>query len=188
MLCQFEGITFDDALIESSIQEMEKEFGQINFDNIIANNQEENIQDKKKHMELTTIVSNAETEFDIQSEVYEIAEFGAVDIKQNQKNVHIQFDPSDIDRNSPFNDDLQMDSNKKIESLEIQTKVTIHNNNENSKNDLIGISSQPHGLVSSQSIKEREIDTMADGDLTDIKDMKLHGHTSLNKHVRFEIS
>ena len=141
------------------------------------------MKDKKKHMELTKIVSNAETEYDIQSEVYEIAEFGAVDIKQNQKNVHIQFHSSDIDRNSPFNDDLQMDSNKKIESLEIQTKVTIHNENKSSKHDLNGISSQPHDLVSSQSIKDIEIDTMAD-----IKHMKLQEYTSLNEQVEFEIS
>ena len=97
-------------------------------------------------------------------------------MKQSQKNVDIQFHASDFVRNSPFNDDLQMNSNKKIESPEMQTQDEIHNVSSNSK-------SQPLDIVSSQSFRCREMDTTVDVDLTAINSLKLHTHPSVNKQV-----
>ena len=105
-------------------------------------------------------------------------------VKQNKKNVDIQFHVSDFDSISPFIDDIEMDSNKKIESLEMQTQVEIHNKNSNSKHDLDTTISQPLDLVSSQSNRVGAMDAAADGDLTVIKLSKLQTHTSLDEKVK----
>ena len=57
----FEGIKFEDAFMEAPIQELENEFDLIDFNKIMSNNQDENI------------------------------EIVALDINQNQENVDIQF-------------------------------------------------------------------------------------------------
>ena len=148
--------------MEVPIQELEKQFDQINFDHIIASKQDENIQ--------------SESESDSMS-----VDLEAVDVKQNLKNVDIQFHAPDFDRNSPFNDDLDMDSNKNIESLELQTQVVIHTANLNSEYDSNKTISQPLDFVSSQSVGE--LNTLVDGHLTVIKLSKLQNHTSLNEQV-----
>ena len=168
--------------MEAPIQELEKEFDQIDFDRIMSKNQKENITGKDEYMELTTDVSKADPEFNI-SEVDDSIEHGAPDIRQNQENVDVQFHDSDLDRNFPFNDDQQMMSDKKIESLEMQTQVEIHNVNSKSKHDLDTTSSQPLDLVSSQSHRNGEVATPADEDLTDKKPLNLQTYTSLNEQV-----
>ena len=151
--------------MEVPIQELENEFDQINFDHIIASKQDENIQ--------------SESESDSMS-----VDSDAVDVKQNQKNVYIQYNALDFDRNSPFIDDLDMDSNKKIESHEMQTQVETHNANLNSEHDSNKTISQPVFFLSSQSERDVEVETAIDGDLTDIKPLILQTYKSLNKQVK----
>ena len=176
----FKGIRFEDAFIGSSIQELEKEFDQIDFDNIISSNQDEIIPDIEKHIELTKIVSKGRPESDerILSEVNECVDLGYVDVKQHQENVNIQFHASDFDRNSSLNDDLQ--KKKRMEPLQMQTKVEMNivNVNSNSKHD-----SQPLDLVSSQDNKDRVDDNTADEELTIVKKLNIQTLASLNKQV-----
>ena len=169
--------------METSIQELEKEFEQINFEKIMSNNQEENIPDKEKHTKLTTNVSKANLELNILSEADKSEELGDVDIKENQENVDVQFHDSDLDRNFPFNNDLQMNTNKKIELLEMKTQVEIHNVNSNTIHDLDTTISLPLDLESSQSIRNGEIDNSVDGDSTVIKPLKIQTYTLLNEQV-----
>ena len=150
--------------MEAPIQELEKEFDQINFDHIIASKQDENIQSESESDSMSVTVDS-----------------DAVDVKKNKKSFDIQLHDLDFDRNSPFNDDLQMDSNKKIESLEIQTQVEIHN--ENSKHEIDTNISQTLDLVSSKSHRNGEVATAADEDLTDKKPLNLQTNTSLNEQV-----
>jgi hypothetical protein len=110
-------------------------------------------------------------------------ELGDVNIKQNQENVDVQFHNSDLDRNFPFNNDQQMISDKKIESLEMQTQDEIHNVNSKSKHDLDTTSSQPLDLVSTQSDRDEKMVTAADEDLTDKKPLNLQMYISLNEQV-----
>ena len=162
--------------MEAQIQELEKEFDQIDFDKMMLNNQDEKTPVKEKYMEITTNISKADPEFNI-SEVDDSKELCALDIRQNQKKVDVQFHASDLDRNSPFIDDLQMDSNKKIESLEMQTQVEIHK--ENSKHEIDTNISQPLDLVSTQSDRDKKMVTKVDV----IKLSKLQNHTLLNEQV-----
>ena len=164
---------------------MEKEFDQINFDDIISNSQDDNIKGNKKHMEPSSNVLKAEPKFNTTSEVDNIVELDAVDLKQNQEHVEIQFHAPDFVRKSPFNDDLQMDSHKKTESHEILTHIEIPNANSNTKHDSDKAFSQPLDLESSQSIRDKEMVTSADGDLTVIKLSKLQSHPSLNEQVLY---
>ena len=145
----------------------------------MSNNQDETTPGKEEHTELTTNVSKADLELNLLSESDKSVELGDVDIKQNQENVDIQVHAPELDRSSSFNDDLQMESNKKIESLEMQTQVKI-----NIDTNI----SQPLDLESSLSIRDREMNSAADGYLTVIKQLKLkqlklQPHTSLNRQV-----
>ena len=121
----------------------------------MSNNQDENTTGKEKHMELTT---------------------NAPDIRQNQENVDVQFHSSDLDRNSPFIDDLQTNSHKNIESLEMETQVEIHNENSNHEIDT---------NISTQSDRDERMVTAVDGDLTVLKLSKFQPHTSLNEQVLY---
>ena len=141
--------------MEAPIQELEKEFDQINFEKIMSNNKEENIPDKEKHTELTTNVTNADLELNILLKADKSLELGDVDIKQNQENVDVQFHDSDLDRNFLFIDDQQMISEKKIESPEMQTQV------------------------------DEKMVTAVDGDLTVLKLSKFQTHTLLNEQVLY---
>ena len=163
--------------MEATIEELEKEFDQIDFDKIMSNNHDEKTPVKEKHMELTINISKADPEFNI-SEIDDSIELGALDVRQNQENVDVQLHSSDLDRNSPFNDDLQTDSNKNIESLEMETQVEIHNVNSNTNSDIT--ISMPNELHSSPFIRDKEIDTSVDGDLTVIKLSKLQNEQVLN--------
>ena len=168
--------------MEAPIQELEKEFDQIDFDKIMSNNKDEKKPSKEKHMELTTNISKADPEFNI-SELDNSKELCALDIRQNQKNVDVQFHVSDLDRNSSFNNDQQKySSNANIESLEMQTQIEIHKENSNSNLNIDTNISQPLNLESSP-IRDKEIDTSVDRDLPVIKLSKLQMHTILNKKV-----
>ena len=167
--------------MEAPIKELEKQFDQINFDKIMSNNQDEK-RGKDKNMELTTNLSKADPEFNI-SKPDDSIDLGAQDIRQNQENVDVQFHASYLNRNSPFNDVILTDSHKNIELLEMQTQVYIHKENLNSNQNIDTNISQPLDLESSQIIRDKEIDTSVDGDLTVIKLSKLQTHTTLNKKV-----
>ena len=184
-LSYFEGIKFENAFMETSIQELEKEFEQINFEKM-SNNQEEIIPDKEKHTN-TKLTTNeklkANLELNILSEGDKSVELGDVDIKENQENVDVKFHDSDLDRNFPFNNDLQMNTNKKIELLEMKTQVEIHNVTSNTIHDLDTTISLPLDLESSQSIRDGEIDTSVDGNSTVIKPLKIQTYTLLNEQV-----
>ena len=169
--------------MEAPIQELEKEFDQIDFDKIMANNQDENTPGKEKHTELTMNVSRANLELNMLLGADKSVELGDVDIKQNQENINVQFHDSYLDRNFPFNDDQQMLSDKKIESLEMKTQVEIHNENSNTNQNIDTNISQPLDLESSLSIWDKEIDNSVDGDLIVIKLSKLQMHTSLDGQV-----
>ena len=147
-LSYFKGITFDDANFEAPIQQLEEEFGHINFVDILANNQDRNIQEKEKHdkekhmLKLKKNKSYMMELWSISSEDDESEEsMWSEDI--NQKDVDTQFHASDFDRNSHFNYDLWKESNKEMEPLEMQN----HDSDERS--------SQPLDRMSSQSISYR---------------------------------
>ena len=106
-----------------------------------------------------------------------------MDIKQHHENDDIQIYASDFYRKSSFNRELQMNSNKKIESFEMPTQVQIHNVDSNSKHDLDETSAQPFYLLTSRALTNREKTTMTDGDLNVIKPLKLQTHTSLHEQV-----
>ena len=164
--------------MEVPIQKLEEE-----FDYIIASNQEKNIPGEEKNIELTTNVSKADLELNILLEADKRVELDDVDLKKNHRIVDVTLHASDFDRSSPFNDDLQMDSNKKIELLEMQTQVAIHNENSNTKHNSDTTISQPNELESSLSIRDGEMNAKADEYLTVIKLLKPQTHTSLNGQV-----
>ena len=128
-------------------------------------------------------VSRANLELNMLLGADKSVELGDVDIKQNQENINVQFHDSYLDRNFPFNDDQQMLSDKKIESLEMKTQVEIHN--EKSKHEIDTNISQTLDLVSTQSDRDEKMDTAVDDDLTVLKLSKFQTHTSLNEQVLY---
>ena len=123
--------------------------------------------------------SEYESEGSNSSEAGENIELDAFDIKQIEENIDIQVHASDFDRNSPFNDDIQIDSNKNIESLKMQTQVEIPKVDSNSMHGLYKTSSQPLELVSSQFTGDRAMDTTPAGDFTVI----IHAQSSMDTQV-----